>query len=65
MKEKRLKHEEKKARQQMKIEKLKQKKSPKLKQFTCSPCDLTFPNKVMINTFTSLLVYCILLGKIL
>ncbi|CAB3229944.1 unnamed protein product [Arctia plantaginis] len=45
MKERRLKQEEQKVREQIKIEKLKQKKAPKLKQFTCSPCDLTFPNK--------------------
>ncbi|XP_075973697.1 uncharacterized protein LOC142974981 [Anticarsia gemmatalis] len=45
MKEKRLKIEEDLARAQMKNAKVEQKKPPKVKQFTCSPCDLSFPNK--------------------
>lgn len=49
MKLKRLKAEERERREKEKQEKLTKKKSPKVKQFKCSPCDLVFPNKV-INT---------------
>ncbi|XP_021191944.2 zinc finger protein 729 [Helicoverpa armigera] len=45
IKQKRMKIEEKIAKEQMRRERLQEKKSPKVKQFKCSPCDLTFPNK--------------------
>lgn len=46
---KRLKIEEKKEMERKKREKLLQKKNPpKSKQFKCSPCDMSFPNKVRI-----------------
>lgn len=45
MKERRARSEERRVQELRKREKMEQKKFPKVKQFTCSPCDLTFPNK--------------------
>ncbi|XP_059047009.1 zinc finger protein 675-like [Achroia grisella] len=45
MKQKRINYEEKLEKQRKKRERLEQKKVPKIKQFQCSPCDMTFPNK--------------------
>ncbi|XP_063825053.1 zinc finger protein kipf-like [Ostrinia nubilalis] len=45
MKEKRQRAEEKRERLRKKQERIEQRKVPKIKQFKCSPCDMTFPNK--------------------
>lgn len=46
MKMKRIKIEEEKEKERKKQERIEQRKLPKIKQFKCSPCDMTFPNKV-------------------
>ncbi|XP_026724886.1 zinc finger protein 273-like [Trichoplusia ni] len=45
IKQKRMRREEREAKEQMRIERMLEKKSPRIKQFKCSPCDLIFPNK--------------------
>ncbi|XP_061713168.1 zinc finger protein 93-like [Cydia pomonella] len=45
MKKKRMKIEEAKNRELKKREKISMKKAPRIKQFKCSPCDMSFPDK--------------------
>ncbi|KAL0893192.1 hypothetical protein ABMA27_014806 [Loxostege sticticalis] len=45
MKERRQRAEEKQEQLRKKRERIEQRKAPKIKQFKCSPCDMTFPNK--------------------
>lgn len=49
MKLKRMETEQKAEKERRRRERLIQKKDPKLKEFKCSPCDMTFPNKVNIQ----------------
>lgn len=46
MKKKRMKIEEEKDRERKRKEKMYLKKAPRIKQFKCSPCDMSFPDKV-------------------
>lgn len=49
MKLKRMETEQKAEKERRRRERLIQKKDPKLKEFKCSPCDMTFPNKVNVQ----------------
>lgn len=53
MKLKRMETEQKAEKERRRRERLIEKKDPKLKEFKCSPCDMTFPNKVNIQIFKS------------